>query len=96
MANEIAGLVRFAGVSVDNLVITPAQSMHAAVAGRVFGAVGPLGRPARSVHDGVTRTAYSLVRRTARATTGLISSAADALAGDDDRKRSGRARQTLG
>ena len=75
--------MRFAGVSVDNLVVTPAESLHGAIARRTFGFVGPLGRPARFVHDHITRAAYGLVRRSAQATTAVISSAARIATGDD-------------
>jgi pimeloyl-ACP methyl ester carboxylesterase len=36
--------------------------VHAAIAGRVFGALGPLGAPVRVLHDGLSRGAYRGVR----------------------------------
>lgn len=62
MANELSGLLEVAGEAVDRLAVTPAESLHRAVAGRVFRAVGPLGTPTRVVHDGVSRAAYRSVR----------------------------------
>lgn len=95
MGNELTGLVRFAGDSVDNLVLTPAESLHEAIAHRAFSLAGPLSWPARSVHDGIARAAYGAVRRSAAATTTVISSAARLVTGDDvpalSRSRRGRA-----
>src|SRR4051812_7311869 len=35
--------------------------IHGAIAGRVFGALGPLGAPVRVVHDALARGAYGAV-----------------------------------
>jgi pimeloyl-ACP methyl ester carboxylesterase len=44
-----------------------AGAMHRAIAGRVFGALGPLGMPVRVVHDGVSDRMYGSVRAGLRA-----------------------------
>jgi hypothetical protein len=41
--------------------------LHAAVAGRAFGAVGPIGKPVRIAHDRLSGAAYAGVRRALRA-----------------------------
>ena len=41
--------------------------MHDAIARRVFGALGPLGEPARIVHDGAAATVHGAVRASLRA-----------------------------
>lgn len=40
--------------------------IHAGVSGRVFGFVGPTGRPVQAVHDAVSRRAYGGIRETLR------------------------------
>ncbi len=94
MANELSGLVELAGGSVDDLVLTPVESLHDAIAGRVFGALGPLGTPGRWAHDHVAHGAYRTVRRGARATTWAMSRSVRLLGGDQltllSRSRRGR------
>ena len=51
MAAELRALVEVAGEAVDRLALTPAESLHHAVAARVFRAVGPLAAPSRVIHD---------------------------------------------
>jgi pimeloyl-ACP methyl ester carboxylesterase len=46
---------------------TLAGGLHEAIAGRVFGSLGPLGAPARFMHDGITRAVHSGVRAGVRA-----------------------------
>jgi pimeloyl-ACP methyl ester carboxylesterase len=52
-----------------------AEDTHAAIAQRVFGATGAVGRPVQVVHDGIARLAYAGVRRglrTGAAQTGRV------------------------
>lgn len=83
--NEVSALVRYAGDSVDHLVLTPTQGLHRAVAGRVFGALGPLGRPVRAIHDTVAGATYSAVRATTDTSASLIAAAVRLATGDDFR-----------
>lgn len=87
--------MRFAGDSVDDLVVTPAELLHRAIAHRAFAFGGPLATPGRALHDLISRAAYGTVRHAAAATTTAISSAARMVSGDDapvlSRSRRGRA-----
>ena len=65
VVDEVAGAARLAGALVDALT-GPIQDTHRGIAGRVFGVLGPLGRPARSLHDAISGTAYGAVRGGAR------------------------------
>ncbi len=60
--HEVDALGRAAGDAADRLGTTPAQTMHAAIADRVFGMLGPLGLPARALHDGISTAVYAGVR----------------------------------
>src|SRR3954453_502104 len=60
--NEIDALGRAASDVADRLATTPAQTLHAAVAERVFKPLGPVGLPARVIHDGVASAVYAGVR----------------------------------
>src|SRR4051794_17039857 len=60
--DEIGALGRAAGDSADRLVTTPAQGVHAAIAERVFGQLGPAALPARALHDGISTAVYAGVR----------------------------------
>src|SRR5437763_5145158 len=62
MAAQLRALVEVAGEAVDRLALTPAESLHHAVAARVFRAVGPLAAPSRVIHDAVSRVTYASVR----------------------------------
>lgn len=76
-------------------MVTPAESLHGAIAHRAFGWTGPLAAPARLIHDRVTRAAYGAIRRSASTTTTVFTSAVSAVTGDDlrllSRSRRGRA-----
>lgn len=61
VVDEVAGVARLAGALVDTLT-GPIQETHQGIAGRVFGALGPIGTPARLVHDVVAGTTYGAVR----------------------------------
>jgi pimeloyl-ACP methyl ester carboxylesterase len=65
-SREAAALSRLAA---DELSALPGGigDVHAAIAGRVFGALGPVGAPVRVVHDGVSRGVYGSVRLGLRA-----------------------------
>ena len=43
-------------------IVAPVQGMHRAIADRSFSAVGPIGRPVRTIHDGISGIAYGAVR----------------------------------
>jgi hypothetical protein len=44
-----------------------ARDMHEAIAGRAFGAIGPLGTPVRAVHDGIAGVVHRGIRAGMRA-----------------------------
>jgi pimeloyl-ACP methyl ester carboxylesterase len=58
--SEIRSLSKIAAGSVAQPGIT-ARDVHTAVAGRVFGMLGPLGAPVRIVHDGISHASYRAV-----------------------------------
>jgi pimeloyl-ACP methyl ester carboxylesterase len=60
--DELGALGRAAGDSADRLVTTPAQGVHAAIAERVFGQLGPAALPARALHDGISTAVYAGLR----------------------------------
>src|SRR4051812_14428166 len=59
---EIDAAGRAAGEVADRIGTRPAQTMHAAIAERVFSALGPAGLPARALHDGISTAVYAGVR----------------------------------
>jgi pimeloyl-ACP methyl ester carboxylesterase len=63
---EIRSLSEIAAGSLAQPAAT-AREVHSAVAGRVFGMLGPLGAPVRIVHDGVSRASYGAVAGALRA-----------------------------
>jgi len=76
--NHIRGLGDLMIATVDRIA-APTEGVHRAVARRTFGAVGPAGRPVRTVHDAVAtgvysslRLASSVVRAGARAGVGAV------------------------
>src|SRR3954465_11396794 len=65
--NEIDALGRVAGDVADRLPPPPpppppAQTRPAAIAERVFKPLGPVGLPARAIHDGLASAVYAGVR----------------------------------
>lgn len=60
--DEIGALGRAVGDTADRLATTPAQGVHAAVADRVFRALGPAALPVRALHDGISTAVYAGVR----------------------------------
>jgi pimeloyl-ACP methyl ester carboxylesterase len=63
---EIRSLSEIAAASVAQPGVT-ARDVHAAVAGRIFGLLGPLGAPVRVVHDGISRASYAGISAALRA-----------------------------
>jgi pimeloyl-ACP methyl ester carboxylesterase len=59
---EVRELGRLAGETVGG-VAAFAGEMHRGIASRVFGALGPLGLPARFIHHGATGAVYPAVRK---------------------------------
>jgi pimeloyl-ACP methyl ester carboxylesterase len=64
--SEIRSLSEIAAGSLAQPGVT-AREVHAAVAGRVFKLLGPIGAPARIVHDGVSTASYRTVAAALRA-----------------------------
>jgi len=62
-AGEIREAGRLAGEAIGGVALF-AMGMHEGIAARVFGALGPLGLPARFVHDRAVGAVYPAVRRT--------------------------------
>lgn len=60
--DEIGALGKAAGDTADRLAMTPAQQLHEAIAGRVFGRLGAAALPARALHDGISTAVYAGVR----------------------------------
>jgi pimeloyl-ACP methyl ester carboxylesterase len=63
---EIRSLSEIAAGSLAQPGVT-AREVHTAVAGRIFGLLGPLGAPARVVHNGVSNASYRAVAAALRA-----------------------------
>lgn len=84
MPNELSALVEVGGDAVDRVVIGTAESLHKAIAGRVFRTIGPLSTPTRFVHDGVARAAYAGVRLVTGAATSASASSIRLLTGADN------------
>lgn len=95
VANELGALVKFAGRQVDDLVLAPAESLHTAVARRVFGSVGPIAAPARFVHDHIARATYMVIRSAMAMSVDLAEASIRLVTGEDlqvlSRSRRGRA-----
>jgi pimeloyl-ACP methyl ester carboxylesterase len=84
MANELSALAQAAGGAVDRVVLTPAQSLHAAIARRAFAPLGVAAAPTRVVHDAISGATYSAIRTATLATTSRAATAIRAAAGDAD------------
>lgn len=99
MANEVGALLEVAGEALDRVAITPAQSLHLAVAGRVFRATAPASAPIRLAHDAIANLSYSAVRAATIAGTRATAAAVRAAGGAADLRplsRSSRGRLALG
>ena len=59
------------------------RGMHAGIACRVFGSIGPAAAPTRRIHDGVTHAIYSGVDRGLRQATRAVGAVAAEIWGDD-------------
>ncbi len=95
MANELSALVEVGGDAFDRLIVGTTESLHNAVAGRVFRSIGPLAAPSRYVHNRAAATAYTAVRRASGAVTSASSFSIRLLTGANSRpltaSRRGRA-----
>jgi hypothetical protein len=60
-ADEVEGVSRLARATLRGST-TRIHELHQGIAGRAFGAVGPVGRPVQVVHDAVAGLSYSSVR----------------------------------
>ena len=96
MANELSALCEVAGEAVDRLALTPAESLHGAIANRVFKAVGPASTPARVIHDGISRLVYRGVRTATRSTAKATGAVLRPLADPKPLSGSRRGRYALG
>ncbi len=79
---EAQALGRLAGEGLGGAAAR-AQELHRAVAGRVFGALGPSAAPVRRTHDAVAATVYAGVRHAATA-GGHVAGAAAGLSRPSD------------
>lgn len=59
--NESVGIARLVG-DLGELLTDVVSDTHVGIAGRAFGATGPLGTPARVAHDAISATTYLGVR----------------------------------
>ena len=59
-AGEVRAFGELGGRTLAKPAVT-ARDVHAAFAGRVFGALGWVGAPVRLMHDGISRAAYASV-----------------------------------
>jgi pimeloyl-ACP methyl ester carboxylesterase len=89
MANELSALVEVGGEAVDRLVVTTAESVHSAVAGRIFRSTAPFSAPTRFVHDGIAGAAYTSVRRLTRTLTSVAATSVRHVNGENTRALSG-------
>lgn len=67
----------------SSLVTTLVRGMHAGIAGRVFGSIGPPAASTRVIHDGLTRPIYGGVDRGLRGATQAAGVLAAELWGND-------------
>jgi pimeloyl-ACP methyl ester carboxylesterase len=68
----------------SNVVTTLVRDMHAGIAGRVFGAIGPSSKPTQVIHDGIARTVYGTVDHGLRGATKAGGVLASQVWGRDD------------
>jgi hypothetical protein len=67
----------------SSVVTTLVRGMHAGIAGRVFGSIGPSATPTGTIHDGLTRAIYSSVDLGLRGVTHAVGTVAAEIWGDD-------------
>jgi pimeloyl-ACP methyl ester carboxylesterase len=81
--SDIRAVGHLAGEA-SSVLTTLVRGMHAGIAGRVFGSIGPPAEPTRVIHDGITRVIYGGVDRGIRGATRAVGAAAAEVWGDDD------------
>ena len=67
----------------SSVVTTLVRGMHAGIASRVFGSIGPSATPTRAIHDGLTRAIYAGVDRGMRGATHAAGALAAEIWGDE-------------
>jgi pimeloyl-ACP methyl ester carboxylesterase len=67
----------------SSVVTTLVRGMHAGIADRVFGSIGPQATSTRIIHDGLTRAIYSGVDRGIRRASNAVGAVASEIWGDD-------------
>jgi pimeloyl-ACP methyl ester carboxylesterase len=67
----------------SSVLTTLVREMHAGIAGRVFGSIGPSAAPTRTIHDGLTRVIYGGVHRGLRGASHAVGAVAAEIWGDD-------------
>jgi len=67
----------------SSVLTTLVRGMHAGIAGRVFGSIGPVATPTRVIHDGLTRAIYGGVDRGLRGATRAASVVAAEIWGNE-------------
>jgi hypothetical protein len=67
----------------SSMVTALVRGMHAGIARRVFGSIGPPAMSTRMIHDGLTRAIYGGVDRGIRSATQAAGAVAAELWGDD-------------
>ena len=84
MVNELSALAEVAAETIDVVAITPAQSLHRAIAQRAFGPTSPASAPARAIHDGIATVLYEGTRRATVAAAAAAATALRRAAPDED------------
>jgi pimeloyl-ACP methyl ester carboxylesterase len=67
----------------SSVVTRLVRGMHAGIAGRVFGSIGPSSAPTGTIHDGLTHVIYGGVDRGIRRATRAVAAVAGEIWGDD-------------
>ena len=67
----------------SSVLTTLVRGMHAGIAGRVFGSIGPAAAPTRVIHDGLTQAIYGGVDRGLRGATRAASVVAAEIWGNE-------------
>lgn len=80
--SDIRAVGQLAGEA-SSVLTTFVRGMHAGIAGRVFGSIGPPATPTRVIHDGITRAIYGGVDRGVRGATKAVGAVAADIWGDD-------------
>jgi pimeloyl-ACP methyl ester carboxylesterase len=80
--SDIRAVGHLAGEA-SSVLTTLVRGMHAGIASRVFGSIGPTAAPTRVIHDGITRAIYGGIDRGIRGATRMVGAAAAEVWGDD-------------